>query len=82
MLQALTGDRTDNYPGVEVGPVRAQNLLNENPSPAMAWQAIVKAFGDERQAITMMRLARILRADDYNIKTGERNYGIQKRRNG
>ncbi len=72
MLQALTGDRTDNYPGVEgIGPVRAQNLLNENPSPAMAWQAIVKAFGDERQAITMMRLARILRADDYNIKTGE-----------
>ena len=72
MLQALTGDSTDNYPGVPgIGPVKAQKLLNENPTPGGAWQAIVKAFGDERQAITMMRLARILRAEDYNRQTGE-----------
>lgn len=71
LIQALSGDSTDNYPGVPgIGQVKAERLLNEYPSAAAAWPAIVEAFGDEESALTMVRLARILRYDDWNEQKG------------
>tara|TARA_Y100001973_G_scaffold106280_1_gene183131 strand:+ start:4272 stop:5123 length:852 start_codon:yes stop_codon:yes gene_type:complete len=73
LLQALMGDRTDGYPGVDgIGPVKAEKILAAHPSLRAAWQAVVETFdGDEETALTMARLARILRTDDYNHETGE-----------
>tara|TARA_B100000131_G_scaffold205761_1_gene197890 strand:+ start:7023 stop:7937 length:915 start_codon:yes stop_codon:yes gene_type:complete len=71
-MQALMGDRTDNYPGVEgIGPVKAQRIIEQHGDARRCWGAVVEAFGDEAQAITMVRLSRILRAEDYNFDTGE-----------
>ena len=72
LIQALQGDRTDNYPGVEgIGPVKAEKIVNEHADIRAAWQAVVETFGDEEMALTMTRLARILRHDDFNIEKGE-----------
>ena len=72
LKQALTGDSTDGYPGVPgIGPVKADKILSEHADIRSAWRAVVEAFGSEEDALTMARLARILRADDYNIEKGE-----------
>lgn len=72
LMQALCGDSTDNYKGlVGVGPVKAAALLDQFPNAASAWPTIVEAFGDEEQALLMVRLARILRFDDWNEKEKE-----------
>jgi len=72
LLQALIGDRTDGYPGVEgIGPVKAEKIIAPHPRLSDCWQAVVQAFGSEESALTMTRLARILRSDDYNEETGE-----------
>ena len=68
--QALTGDSTDNYKGAKlVGPVKAAKILDAC-RPSDMWSGVRQAFldagHDETYAITMVRLARILRADDYN----------------
>ena len=72
LKQALMGDSTDGYPGVPgIGPVKADKILNEHSDLRSAWQAVVETFGSEEDALTMTRLARILRSDDYNIEKGE-----------
>lgn len=72
LLQALIGDRTDGYPGVEgIGPVKAEKIIAPHPRLSDCWEAVVEAFGSEDAALTMTRLARILRPDDYNEETGE-----------
>lgn len=68
--QALTGDSTDNYKGAKlVGPVKAAKILDAC-RPSDMWSGVRQAFldagHDETYAITMVRLARILRANDYN----------------
>lgn len=73
--QAMTGDSTDNYKGIPgTGAVKAEKIINEARASNI-WGAVQQAFLDNglttEYAITMMRLARILRAEDYNIKTGE-----------
>jgi DNA polymerase-1 len=70
MYQTLTGDSTDNYPGVRgIGPKRATKILDES-FPNM-WPAVLAAFEakgfDEEFALTQARLARILRAEDYDF---------------
>jgi DNA polymerase-1 len=74
MLQTLTGDRVDNYPGCPgVGLKRAEKLLDplKGDLPAM-WAAVVKAYEKakltEEDALLQARLARILRSSDWNTE--------------
>lgn len=72
MLQALIGDSTDNYPGVPgIGPVRAEKLLNDSVRLNDMYRTVVEAFESEKLALSMIRLARILRYDDYDDKKGK-----------
>jgi len=71
LYQTLIGDSTDGYPGLRgVGEKRASTIL-ENPN----WESVVGAFiksgHTEEEALTQARLARILRAEDYNFEYGE-----------
>lgn len=79
-LQTLTGDRVDNFPGLPgCGPTKASALLRpflmEKPpffAAPEAWREILRAFkGNEEEMLTQARLARILRASDYNFETKE-----------
>lgn len=68
-MQILTGDAVDNYKGCPgIGPKRAEAILDkagDNP-----WEAIIKAYTSagltEEDALTQARLARILRACDWD----------------
>lgn len=78
LLQTLAGDATDGYPGCRgIGMVKAEKLI---PDPVEAadiprvWAEIIvpayeKAGFDEAFALSQARVARILRACDYNPKT-------------
>ena len=73
LIQTLTGDTTDNYPGCPgIGPVRAAVLVDKALADADPWQVIVAAFEKEglteQDALLQARLARILRADEYDFK--------------
>jgi len=68
--QALTGDSTDGYKGLPgVGPAKAEKIL-DSCRPSNMWEGVLRAFLDakltEEYALTMVRLARILRSEDYN----------------
>ena len=82
MVQTLTGDTTDGYQGCPgCGPKTAEKILQKaleegtpwaNPKQLreIYWQHVVKAyekagFGEE-EALTQARVARILRAEDYD----------------
>ena len=74
MKQTLTGDTVDGYPGCPgIGPVKAQAILEgPGPLPDDAWARIVAAFEKkkltEADALVQARVARILRASDYDFK--------------
>jgi hypothetical protein len=73
--QAMTGDSTDNYKGIPgTGPSKAEKIIQSAPA-ANVWPTVEKAFIDAKltrdYAITMVQLARILRAEDFNFETGE-----------
>ena len=62
LLQTLTGDPSDGYPGCKgIGPVAARKILDVNPH----WEAVkwtyAKAGFDEDFALNQARVARILR---------------------
>ncbi|MCL8384147.1 hypothetical protein [Xanthobacter aminoxidans] len=70
LLQALTGDPTDNYPGCPgIGAKRAPGIA------AGGWAAIVAAYAKagltEADALIQARLARILRYADYDHQRKE-----------
>ena len=70
LYQTLIGDTADNYKGCPgVGPVAAKKLLDESPT----WNAVVAAFEKkgltEDDALVQARVARILRASDYDFKS-------------
>lgn len=70
--QTLIGDVTDNYKGCPgIGSVGAKKLLDVSPT----WETVVEAFKkkglSEEDALVQARVARILRASDYNFKTKE-----------
>lgn len=81
LRQVLTGDSTDQYKGCPgIGPVKADTILG----PFMvqgkfaardAWDAVVAAYEKSgltaSDALVQARVARILRAKDYNFKTKE-----------
>ena len=72
LMQTLTGDPVDGYSGCpKIGAVNATRILDKDCS----WHAVVAAF--EKQGLTahdaliQARVARILRASDYDFKTKE-----------
>lgn len=76
MRQTLTGDTSDNYPGLKgVGPVTAEKTLASAVSLPDMWDKVVKAY--QKAGHTMMdalfnaRMSRILRHGDYDFHTGE-----------
>lgn len=87
MIQTLTGDTTDGYCGCPgVGPKTAAKILDvretmpvdADPAPYMRrrwWRAVVEAFTragfGEEEALVQTRMARILRAEDYDFKKKE-----------
>lgn len=76
LRQALTGDTIDNYKGIpRVGPVKAAQII-PGPAPVdVLWGKVKHAFLShgmtEEDALTMVRLARILRHGDYDFDTKE-----------
>jgi DNA polymerase-1 len=75
MHQTLTGDTTDGYPGCPgIGKVTASKLL-DGQLPEDHWPIIVatykKAGLSEEVALMNARVARILRAQDYDFKKKE-----------
>lgn len=71
--QTLVGDSTDNYSGCpKVGPKKAEKILEDSED---YWASTVAAFEkaglNEDVAIENARLARILRAEDFNAETRE-----------
>tara|TARA_R100000152_G_scaffold7866_1_gene3123 strand:- start:3803 stop:4534 length:732 start_codon:yes stop_codon:yes gene_type:complete len=76
MLQALTGDTTDNFKGlIGCGPVTADKILGDAKTLPDMWDKVVKAYEKKKQtfadAILTARLSRILREGDFNYKTKE-----------
>lgn len=80
MLQTLTGDATDNYPGCPgIGKVKAEKALlapNGNPkNPVEMWEAAVGLFLSkgltEEDALLQARVARICRHTDYDFTRKE-----------
>lgn len=72
LYQTLVGDTTDGYKGCKgIGDKRATDILSKDPT----WEAVVKAYEKagqtEEEALVQARLARILRASDYNTNTKE-----------
>jgi DNA polymerase-1 len=70
LQQTLMGDKADGYPGCPgVGPVKAERIVKGG------WPAVLEAFvnagKDEEYALTMARLARILRHEDWDYKKQE-----------
>ena len=78
MMQTLTGDSTDGYPGCPgQGPVGAAKTLDqaEKQDVESWWPCVVGAYAKkslgEEEALTMARVARICRASDYDFDKQE-----------
>ena len=80
LRQTLSGDTTDGYPGCPgIGEKKSLNLIPESVEDhevAAVWNEIIvpafnKAERNEEFALSQARVARILRATDYNPKTKE-----------
>ena len=74
MIQTLTGDPTDGYKGCpKVGKVGAEKILGDcEPTYEAMWPQVVKAYAaaglSEEVALQQARVARILRAEDWDFK--------------
>ena len=71
--QCLTGDATDGYSGAKgIGPKRADQILSK-VKDGEYWKAIVETYEaagmTELDALTNLRLARILQAGDWDEET-------------
>lgn len=78
LYQTLIGDSVDNYTGCpKMGPVRAEKLLSscEHETPDRRWRWITGAFNragcTDDFALTQARVARILRAEDWDHEKRE-----------
>lgn len=79
MYQTLMGDSTDGYAGCPgIGPKTAEAILAEAAGSGdleVLWPLVVKAFAkkglSEADALQQARVARILRASDYDFKKKE-----------
>jgi DNA polymerase-1 len=80
MFQTLSGDATDGYTGIPgVGPKKAEAILADATADASpmnywgdVWKAVVAAYAakslGEEEALRQARVARILRASDFDFK--------------
>lgn len=74
--QVLQGDRIDGYAGIPgVGPKKAQGILEAALAEGTPmWDAVCQAYISNgltiENALETARMARILRAGDYDFKTG------------
>jgi len=74
MMQTLTGDTTDGYSGCpSVGKVTAEKILKKHKGDFWAmWEAVVDRYHlaklPPKFALLQARLARILRASEYNFE--------------
>ncbi len=79
LVQTLTGDSVDNYPGCPgIGPKRAEKILNTPPSEEdelWPWANIVRAYEKagltEDDALLQARVAKILQMEDYDTEKKE-----------
>jgi DNA polymerase-1 len=75
MLQTLTGDATDGYKGCpNIGKVTAEKILTPHKNNYKnMWNAVVDTYKSKglnsKVALLEARMARILRASDYNFKS-------------
>lgn len=74
LYQTLTGDTTDGYSGCPgIGPKKAEAILTQAEGPL--WEAVVKTYEraglSENEALVQARVARILRASDYDFEKKE-----------
>lgn len=71
LKQGLMGDATDGYKGCPgIGKVKAARILDADPTWGAVLAAYEKAGLGEYEALTQLRVARILRAGEYNKATG------------
>lgn len=71
MLQTLTGDAVDGYPGCPgIGKVKAQRILESIDDWSLVWETVVdvydKAGLTEEDALVQARMARILQWENWN----------------
>jgi DNA polymerase-1 len=78
MLQVLMGDSVDGYTGLpSVGIKTAEKILGDKTTVPLRilWDKVVEAYEKkgytEKEALQQARVAKILRATDYNKKKGE-----------
>lgn len=76
MIQTLTGDSADGYPGCPgIGVFKATKMLEGQTTYAEMWPIVLEAFAKaklgEEVALTMARVARILRVSDYDFTKKE-----------
>jgi DNA polymerase-1 len=76
LFQTLTGDVTDGYPGCPgVGPKTAEKVLGDTNDMSQLWAKVVACYEHhkltEEDALTQARMARILRASDWDDKKKE-----------
>jgi DNA polymerase-1 len=72
MYQTLIGDAVDGYSGIKgVGPVAAQKILERGTDWENVLSAFTKAKYTEEYALTQARMARILRAEDWDEERQE-----------
>ena len=78
MIQTLTGDKTDNYDGIDgVGIKTAEKLIMKytNVPHKDLWKIVKGIYKDkgytEAEALQQARVAHICRHGDYNKKTGK-----------
>lgn len=78
LYQTLIGDSVDHYTGCPgMGPIRAEKLLSnsDHETPERRWRWITGAFNRagcaDDYALTQARVARILRAEDWDAEKRE-----------
>lgn len=78
MYQTLIGDKVDGYEGCKgIGDVTARKILGEIGEKSLEemWSLVIKSFEEKgftkEDALRNARMARILRAEDYDFKKKE-----------
>ena len=78
MYQTLVGDTVDGYSGCKgIGDKTARKILGEVGEHSLSemWQAVINTYKSkgytEDDAFLNARMARILRAEDYDFKNKE-----------
>jgi DNA polymerase-1 len=75
LFQTLVGDSSDGYSGCPgIGPKKAETLLFDSPTWAAVEQVFQKAGLGSEEAKVQGKMARILRAQDYDFKKKQASF--------